>query len=151
MTQKSITHIIFFILLLGLVACGSSPTPTQKLEALVIIDIPEAIVQEVTIQDRYVPVVNAVIQMDDNDGANQPASNTGASPGQAQPGQNLLGGPPQDAIDACADLAVDEACTINTPHGTLEGTCLEIQATLACVPSQGGPPGAGTPPGGSSP
>lgn len=47
-------------------------------------------------------------------------------------------GPPQEAIDACVGLSVGSACSMNTPQGTLSGSCSNIQSTLACVP-EGGP------------
>jgi hypothetical protein len=61
---------------------------------------------------------------------------------QGQPGQ---AGPPPEAIDACANLTANSACTVNTPHGALTGSCTVVQSgDLACVPA-GGPPG-GRPP-----
>ncbi len=62
------------------------------------------------------------------------------------PGPGAQGAPPQEAIDACSALSEGAACTINTPRGTLDGSCTNIQSTLACVPA-GGPGGA--PPTGS--
>lgn len=66
--------------------------------------------------------------------------------GQAQPTQGQAGGPgnggqpPQEAIDACANLSVNAACSVNTPNGTISGTCQSIQNSItACVPA-GGPP-----------
>ncbi|WNZ55802.1 hypothetical protein ACJJIQ_17290 [Microbulbifer sp. ANSA003] len=52
----------------------------------------------------------------------------------AQPRQ-----PPQEAIDACSSLAEGDACTVETPRGTLEGTCRmppQIEQ-LVCVPAGG--------------
>ncbi len=46
-------------------------------------------------------------------------------------------GPPQEALTACADLAANDACSIETPHGTLDGTCQSIAGDLACVPANG--------------
>ena len=54
-----------------------------------------------------------------------------------QPGQ-----PPQAAIDACAELSQSAVCTINTPAGTIQGTCETVGSAFACVPP-GGPPGGG--------
>lgn len=66
--------------------------------------------------------------------------------GQVQPPQGQGGGqgnggqPPQAAIDACANLLVNAACTVNTTNGTISGTCLTLQNSVtACVPA-GGPP-----------
>ncbi|MBC8505198.1 MAG: DUF1566 domain-containing protein [Anaerolineales bacterium] len=61
-------------------------------------------------------------------------------------GGNLLS-PPQEAIDACSASSVGAACSINTPQGTLSGSCTTIQNTLACVPEDG-PGGQGPPQGG---
>ena len=64
---------------------------------------------------------------------------------QGQRQQSLQGGgqPPQEAVDACFGLSQNVACTINTPNGTLAGTCTTVQTgQLACVPA-GGPPGGG--------
>ncbi len=52
--------------------------------------------------------------------------------GQGEAGLAL---PPQGAIDACVDLASDSACSINTPNGTLTGSCTIVPSgELACVP-----------------
>lgn len=48
--------------------------------------------------------------------------------------------PPQEAIDACASLTVNASCSVNTPNGTIMGTCQVLQSSItACVPV-GGPP-----------
>jgi hypothetical protein len=64
-------------------------------------------------------------------------------------------GPPQEAIEACSASSVGATCSINTPHGTLSGSCTTIQNTLACVPEGGpggqGPGGQGPPPRGGQP
>ncbi|MEM7437690.1 MAG: hypothetical protein AAF436_21230 [Myxococcota bacterium] len=46
-------------------------------------------------------------------------------------------GPPPEAIEACVDLSVGEACIVDTPHGTLEGVCREGRRgnELVCVPN----------------
>jgi len=70
--------------------------------------------------------------------------------GGAQQGPRQ-GGPPQEAIDACASLTSGSACTVNTPRGALTGSCMLVQSNeLACVP-EGGPQGGteGQAPGGS--
>jgi hypothetical protein len=62
---------------------------------------------------------------------------------QGGPQGQGAGLPPQEAIDACADLNQEDACTVNTPHGTLTGSCLAmLSGQLACVPKSG-PPGIG--------
>ncbi|MCO1335570.1 hypothetical protein MO867_14620 [Microbulbifer sp. OS29] len=62
------------------------------------------------------------------------ASNVSAQPHQ----------PPQEAIDACNNMAEGDACTVETPRGTLEGTCRmppQVEQ-LVCVPARGkGGPG----------
>ena len=67
-------------------------------------------------------------------GGNQPTGPVGT--GQGQQGQ-----PPQEAITACTGLTQGASCSINTPNGTLSGTCgMPPNSTqLACVPA-GGPP-----------
>ena len=48
--------------------------------------------------------------------------------------------PPQEALDACADLVRGASCSVETPHGTLEGTCVAPEGLpLACMPAH--PPG----------
>lgn len=44
-------------------------------------------------------------------------------------------GPPQEAIDACADASSASACTFVSPHGDdLTGECVEHREGLVCVP-----------------
>ncbi|EYF05494.1 CotH kinase family protein [Chondromyces apiculatus] len=53
------------------------------------------------------------------------------------------GGPPQELIDACDGLAVDEACTATLNGNPITGTCMETpDGALFCRPS-GGPGGPG--------
>lgn len=54
--------------------------------------------------------------------------------GQGQPGQ---GQPPQEAFAACTGLPTGAACTVNTPQGTVNGTCQmpPTASNLACVPN----------------
>ena len=71
------------------------------------------------------------------------------------------GAPPQVAIDACADLTLDDDCTFTGRRGeTVSGTCEDIPGgELACVPAggagcargQGGSGGQGSGPGGQGP
>jgi hypothetical protein len=53
-------------------------------------------------------------------------------------------GPPPEAFEACSGASEGEACTVETPHGTLEGTCQQVPDAdeLACAPNdhRGGPP-----------
>lgn len=66
-------------------------------------------------------------------GQNQPAGPQGGGQGNGQQ-------PPQEAIDACVSLPVNSACTVNTPNGSINGTCQSLQSSIvACVPN-GGPP-----------
>jgi len=67
-----------------------------------------------------------------------------SAPSQANP---PLAQPPQEAVDACKDLAVGEACTIKLRDGNrIRGTCQCLRRTeLVCVPrnrdGQNQPPG----------
>jgi hypothetical protein len=53
------------------------------------------------------------------------------------------GQPPQEAVDACLGLSQGAACTVNTPQGTITGTCRippQSESTqLVCVPAGGLP------------
>ena len=53
-------------------------------------------------------------------------------------------GPPPEAIEACSGASEGQECVVETPHGTLEGTCRQMPDAeeLACVPNdhRGGPP-----------
>ncbi|MBL8080946.1 MAG: YHYH protein [Anaerolineales bacterium] len=89
------------------------------------------------------PAVRALSAGEGQGGQTQPSQ---GQAGQAQPPQGQGGGqgnggqPPQAAIDACANLSVNAACTVNTPNGNISGTCLTMQNSVtACVPA-GGPP-----------
>ena len=65
----------------------------------------------------------------------QPGSTTGGASQGGQPG--MAGGqPPQEAILACRSLKFNAVCQMNTPQGTLSGTCQQIQTQLACVPAR---------------
>ncbi len=75
-------------------------------------------------------------------GGQQGQPPAGGQPTQAQGADQGAGQqqPPQEAIDACVSLTVNSACTVNTPNGTLSGTCQTLQSSVvACVPA-GGPP-----------
>ncbi len=51
---------------------------------------------------------------------------------------NAHGTPPQEAIDACADKAVGDVCSVVTPKGdSVEGTCDQPpdSETIACRPN----------------
>lgn len=54
--------------------------------------------------------------------------------------------PPPEALEACENLSSGAACTVETPHGTLSGTCVAPPGReLACMPAhppggRGGPP-----------
>ena len=53
-------------------------------------------------------------------------------------------GPPAEAFTACESLSVDDACSMSTPRGDMEGTCKgapnDQEGPLACAPA-GGPQG----------
>ena len=44
------------------------------------------------------------------------------------------GMPPQEATDACRGSHRGNACSFEAPHGTVSGSCEEIQGHMACVP-----------------
>ena len=49
--------------------------------------------------------------------------------------------PPPEAIEACADLAEGEACTVNLRNGGMvDGSCRSEQGQLVCVPDGNRPP-----------
>ena len=92
-------------------------------------------------------------------GSANASTNTGAPTAQPQSGQQPAGQtqptgqaggvqgqqgqqPPQEAIAACSGLSVGSACSINTPNGTVSGTCgTPPNSTLvACMPAGGPPP-----------
>ena len=47
------------------------------------------------------------------------------------------GAPPQEAIDACSSKKEEDSCNVETPHGSLSGSCRSIESQLACVPEKG--------------
>lgn len=67
-------------------------------------------------------------------GQNQPTGQPGGGQGNTQQ-------PPQEAINACIGLSQGAACSVNTPNGTVSGTCSTPPnaSQLSCVPI-GGPP-----------
>lgn len=49
--------------------------------------------------------------------------------------------PPPEAFEACDGAAEGQACTVETPHGTLSGTCQMPRGNrLVCVPENMPPP-----------
>ncbi len=69
---------------------------------------------------------------------NQGGSQNQPGAGQGQPPAGRT--PPQEAVDACNGAAQGSSCQMNTPRGTLNGTCRMVPTQqLACVP-EGGPP-----------
>lgn len=51
-------------------------------------------------------------------------------------------GPPSEAFEACEDLEAGDACTVDTPHGTVEGTCGTGRSEeLHCIPNDPPPRG----------
>ncbi|MCE9625836.1 MAG: hypothetical protein K8R69_10370 [Deltaproteobacteria bacterium] len=68
----------------------------------------------------------------------------------ACPGGNNQG-PPPEASSACSGASENQACSFSSPHGSISGTCQNIQGQIACVPAGGPPPngqggGQGGPP-----
>jgi hypothetical protein len=72
---------------------------------------------------------------DTNANANGLPSNAGDQGGQLGQGQN---GPLKAAIDACSGLNQGGSCSFCATHGTVEGTCHQIQSQIARAP-EGGP------------
>jgi len=63
--------------------------------------------------------------------------NNQQSGGQNQPPQGGNGQqPPEEAFTACSGLAENASCSINTPNGTVTGTCRPITERLACTPNR---------------
>jgi hypothetical protein len=55
-------------------------------------------------------------------------------------------GPPPEAFEACSGASEGQECVVDTPHGTLEGTCQQARDLdgLVCVPNDHrGPPPRG--------
>ncbi|MCB9557362.1 MAG: hypothetical protein H6707_14745 [Deltaproteobacteria bacterium] len=52
------------------------------------------------------------------------------------------GKPPQQAFDACKGLKQGDRCTVDTPDGTLHGTCrvTRLSSVVHCVPDNHRPP-----------
>jgi hypothetical protein len=59
------------------------------------------------------------------------------SMGGQQMGGNTGGNPPQEAITACSGKTTNASCTVQTPNGTINGTCKmpPNSSSLACVPN----------------
>ncbi len=57
-----------------------------------------------------------------------PVQNQGRSSGERR------GGPPAEAFSACDGLASGDACTVQTPHGNLQGRCRSHGGDAFCVP-----------------
>ncbi|MEE9303742.1 MAG: hypothetical protein V3U84_08135 [Thiotrichaceae bacterium] len=76
------------------------------------------------------------------------ASTAIAKPGDGGKGGHP-GGPPPEALEACADKSEIEACSFITPRGhEINGTCIippHNEAELICAP-EGGPPEHPRPP-----
>ncbi|MBE0672511.1 MAG: glycosyltransferase family 39 protein [Anaerolineales bacterium] len=84
----------------------------------------------------------------DNSGLGQGAPQNGNTPPSApmagtnlsqgtQPQQNPRQGPPQQALDACANLTQGAACSFNLPNRAIDGTCIAPPNLdqLACAPA----------------
>lgn len=73
------------------------------------------------------------------DGGNQPqqpldGQQAGRTPVNAIPSNRQV---PQEALDACNTLSVGDACTVELPKQTVEGTCIDPPQTdeLVCAPN----------------
>lgn len=74
---------------------------------------------------------------------------TEAGDSDPDPHADLRGGrpqPPQEAVEACEGLTEGAACTVQAPHGQVEGTCRAMQQDPVCVPGGGPPAGSGPAP-----
>ena len=64
----------------------------------------------------------------------------------AQPGEKgQRRGPPDEAFEACVELDENDACSVATPRGDMEGICIvppRGEESLLCAP-EGGPPADG--------
>ena len=58
---------------------------------------------------------------------------SGIPPGPPPPGIPP-GPPPQIAIDSCSEAVEGDYCEFTDMHGTITGTCMQVQEQLACVP-----------------
>ncbi len=60
---------------------------------------------------------------------------SGQSPMMSREQSGQRRGPPQFAIDACADSSQGSSCEVETPHGKLNGQCRQVPSgEVACVP-----------------
>ncbi len=65
-----------------------------------------------------------------------------AQSGSTEGGQSKRGPggpPPQEAFDACANLSASDSCSVETPKGTLEGSCQIAprgEEELVCMPAR---------------
>lgn len=73
-----------------------------------------------------------------NGGTPPSAPQAGTNPNQpAQPQQGPRNGPPQEALDACANSTQGTACSFSLPNGnTIDGSCITPRDStqLACAP-----------------
>jgi len=71
-----------------------------------------------------------------------PFTETNARPGGGR------GGPPEEAIEACANKAENDTCSFSSPRGDMvEGSCLSPprgKGALACAPEGGHRPPPGS-------
>ncbi len=83
---------------------------------------------------------NGVSRLGNNRDGNQTppsAPAAGTTPNQSvQPQQGVRQGPPQEALDACANLTQGDACSFTLPNRTIDGTCITPPNSdaLACAP-----------------
>jgi hypothetical protein len=60
----------------------------------------------------------------------------GASDPQGAPRSDRPGGPPPEAYSACEGKSDGQSCTVETPHGRLEGVCHTRDSHAFCVPNR---------------
>lgn len=78
-------------------------------------------------------------------GPGSSSSSSGGGPGSGGSGSGGSPGgmmPPQELIDACAGLKVDDACSATFNGMDIMGTCADLNGQIMCMPA-GGPGGVG--------
>lgn len=73
----------------------------------------------------------------DGQGSVQPQALSPLAPSSGQPQAGNAGGPPQQALDVCANQSLGAACSFNLPNGAhITGTCIAPPnlGQLACAP-----------------
>ncbi|NOG60044.1 MAG: YHYH protein [Proteobacteria bacterium] len=70
-------------------------------------------------------------------GANGPGGGDRRSQNQRSgPPGGPSGGPPQEALNACENKREGSSCSVNTPRGSMRGTCRTMRSDFVCVPQR---------------